>query len=365
VASGYVSGETMLRPIRMGLAIAPGSTTGLRRAIELATSSWGGQGFPIVEVGADPRPAVQLAVAMGVDCFFPVEKDDELKGLAKTPGFEWVPSWQGLSPFNRDPEGRHEHVLPASVLYDWYRLSRQQSPYHVTWSPGHQLEDLLAVWFGRFGDDVTGRADRLAFEAVAQGCPLGPGLPLPPFQDPYTAVIDAILDEDLRDPRRPARTIRQILDHLITEHNATGISYPMVARYAGSKRSLRPRPRQPGAASPGTAEIRPAPQAAWSPAHQAIDQHDLVQLRQLLDAGNDAENETQDGLTLLRHAVHREHTAHIERDGPLHVGMTVLLLARGADPHHLRDGTSIETEAEILGHWLAAEVIRAWKPAPR
>jgi hypothetical protein len=43
--------------------------------------------------------------------------------------------------------------------------------------------------------------------------------------------------------------------------------------------------------------------------------------------------------------------------------MTALLLARGADPHHLRNGTSIETEAGLLGHWLAAEVIRAWKPA--
>ncbi|MGH3180363.1 MAG: hypothetical protein ACRDOH_14480 [Streptosporangiaceae bacterium] len=187
--------------------------------------------------------------------------------------------------------------------------------------------------------------------------------PRPSRLDPYTAIIDAILDEDLRDPRRPARTIKQILNDLITEHNATGISYAMIARYAAGRRSLRPRPHQPGAASPGTAAIRPAPQAAWSPAHQAIEQHDLVQLRELLDAGSDAEDETQDGLTLLRHAIHREHTAHVERGHPLHVGMTVLLLARGADPHHLHDGTSIETEAEILGHWLAAEVIRAWKPA--
>ncbi|MGH3121912.1 MAG: hypothetical protein ACRDND_12930 [Streptosporangiaceae bacterium] len=192
--------------------------------------------------------------------------------------------------------------------------------------------------------------------------PRRPSRPRASRLGPYTAIIDAILDEDLRDPRRPARTNKQILNHLITEHNATGISYAMVARYAGSKRSLRPRPDQPAAASPGTA-AQPAPQAPWSPAHQAIEQHDLVQLRKLLDAGNDAEDQTQDGLTLLRHAVHREHTAHLERGDPLHVGMTVLLLARGADPHHLRDGTSIETEAEILGHWLAAEVIRAWKPA--
>jgi transcriptional regulator with XRE-family HTH domain len=193
--------------------------------------------------------------------------------------------------------------------------------------------------------------------------PSRPSRPRPSRLDPYTAIIDAILDEDLRDPRRPARTIRQILNHLITEHNATGISYAMIARYASGQRSLRPRPHQPAAASPGTAAIRRAPQAAWSPGHQAIEQHDLLQLRKLLDAGNDAEDETQDGLTLLRHAIHREHTAHVERGGSLHVGMTVLLLARGADPHHLHDGTSIETEAEILGHWLAAEVIRAWKPA--
>jgi hypothetical protein len=37
----------------------------------------------------------------------------------------------------------------------------------------------------------------------------------------------------------------------------------------------------------------------------------------------------------------------------------VTTLARGAGPHHLRNGTSVETEAELLGHWLAAEVIRA------
>ena len=66
---------------------------------------------------------------------------------------------------------------------------------------------------------------------------------------------------------------------------------------------------------------------------------------------------------MLRHAVRREHTAHVQHGDPLHVDMTALLLARGADPHHLRNGTSIETEAELLGHWLAADVIRAWKPA--
>ena len=191
--------------------------------------------------------------------------------------------------------------------------------------------------------------------------------PRPSRLDPYTAIIDALLYEELGHPDRPACTIRQILNHLITEHDATGISYGMVARYTGGQQSLRPRPHRPAAASampaPDIAACRPASPATWSPGHKAIEQHDLLQLRQILDAGHDVEDETRDGLTLLRHAVHREHTAHMQHGGPLHVGMTALLLARGADPHHLRNSASIEIEAELLGHWLAAEVIRAWKPA--
>src|SRR6266508_3791471 len=67
--------------------------------------------------------------------------------------------------------------------------------------------------------------------------------------DPCTAIIDAILDEELRHPGRPAHTIRQILNHLITEHNATGISYGLVRQYIGGQRSLRPRPHRAAAAS--------------------------------------------------------------------------------------------------------------------
>lgn len=197
----------MLRPVRMGLAIMPGSAVGLRRAVELAVSSWGGQGFPIVEVGADPRAAIRLAFAMGVDCFFPVGKDDELKALAETPGFGWVPSWQGLSPFNRDPEGRHEHVLPASVLYDWYRLSRQPPAYHTTWLDNHQLGNLLTVWFGRFGDDAAGHADRLAFGPIAQGCPLGPGLPLPPWPASMVGQLSVTMQDVYQQPRMRQRGI--------------------------------------------------------------------------------------------------------------------------------------------------------------
>ena len=45
----------------------------------------------------------------------------------------------------------------------------------------HERADLLAVWSGRSGDDHAGQPDRAAFGAIAQGCPAGGGLPLPPW----------------------------------------------------------------------------------------------------------------------------------------------------------------------------------------
>ncbi|HUY51005.1 MAG TPA: hypothetical protein VMV92_35755 [Streptosporangiaceae bacterium] len=181
MATGYVSGETMLRPVRLGLVIAPGSAAGLRRAVELAVGSWGGQGFPIIEAAADHEAALRLAVSMGVDCLYPVGDDAATKALARAPGFEWGASWRSCSPFSRDEEGRAENLLPASALYDWYRHSRQPPPpaYHFSWPQDHQLADLLTVWFGRFGADDAGRTDQAALEDIAQEFPLGPGLSLP------------------------------------------------------------------------------------------------------------------------------------------------------------------------------------------
>ncbi|WP_200209601.1 ankyrin repeat domain-containing protein [Micromonospora coerulea] len=98
-----------------------------------------------------------------------------------------------------------------------------------------------------------------------------------------------------------------------------------------------------------------------TPAHLAVEHEDLPKLRELLDAGADIENPDEQGFTLLLHAI------DIERDGanqtgePLHVSMTAFLLARGADPLR-RDGSGATPLdfAETTGHWLAAELIRAW-----
>ena len=38
---------------------------------------------------------------------------------------------------------------------------------------------------------------------------------------------------------------------------------------------------------------------------------------------------------------------------------SAFLLARGADPLHKCNGTTVVAEAELRGHWLAADIMRA------
>jgi uncharacterized protein len=98
----------------------------------------------------------------------------------------------------------------------------------------------------------------------------------------------------------------------------------------------------------------------WSPAHIAVEQEDLPRLRDLLDSGHDVEDDDGHGWTLLRHAIDVEHDAHLQTGRPLHVDVTAFLLARGADPLRPCNGMTVVAEAEMHGHWLAAEIMRAW-----
>lgn len=100
----------------------------------------------------------------------------------------------------------------------------------------------------------------------------------------------------------------------------------------------------------------------WSPAHNAVEMEDLPRLRELLDAGHDVEDPDGCGTTLLSHAVDIEHDAYVQGSHryPLHADVTAFLLARGADPLRECDGITVLADAESRGHWLAAEIMRAW-----
>ena len=123
-----------------------------------------------------------------------------------------------------------------------------------------------------------------------------------------------------------------IYRELVTRHGADGISYQMVRKYVGRR----------GAAMQ---------HQSLSPAHQAVTDHDLNRLRDLLADGHDIEDDNGDGWTLLRRAIHAEANRHAMTGEPLHADMTALLLTRGASPRE-KNGTSTAAEAGLLGHWL-------------
>jgi uncharacterized protein len=187
--------------------------------------------------------------------------------------------------------------------------------------------------------------------------------------DPFKDTINTLLRHELDNPDQPARSIKEIFDLLVAEHDATQISYSMVRTYIAARRGLRPRPRSTTVqtVAPATTS-QPSPPPAhkshatttWSPAHLAVEHLDLPRLRELLDSGHDVEDDNGDGWTLLRHSIDSEYDAHTQSGQSLHADITAFLLARGAAPLRTHDGIPVVVEAEIRGHWLAAEIMRAW-----
>ncbi|MEW9549702.1 ankyrin repeat domain-containing protein [Nonomuraea sp. NPDC050783] len=99
-----------------------------------------------------------------------------------------------------------------------------------------------------------------------------------------------------------------------------------------------------------------------SPAHLAVEMDDAEKLQVLLDEGASV-HEEHDGLTLLHCAIEGEVDSHAQTGDRLHVDMTALLLANGADPRrrsHGGRGVSAEHFALVNRHWLAARLIEAW-----
>lgn len=83
-----ISGTVQLRPVRVALATAP-ELTAVRRAVQLATSAWGGLYFPLV-ASDDAGAAEELARVSASDVIVAVEAKDVIgQELADLPGFRW------------------------------------------------------------------------------------------------------------------------------------------------------------------------------------------------------------------------------------------------------------------------------------
>lgn len=61
-------------------------------------------------------------------------------------------------------------------------------------------------------------------------------------------------------------------------------------------------------------------------------------------------------MTLLHHAIDTEVDSYDQTGKHLHVDVTALLLARGADPMRRWNGVTALAAAEQRGHWLGAWV---------
>jgi hypothetical protein len=110
-----------------------------------------------------------------------------------------------------------------------------------------------------------------------------------------------------------------------------------------------------------TDELRLLCAATWAEdsAHAAVEHERLDELRRLLDAGWDVDDPTDDGMTLLHHAIDIEVDAAAQTGEPLAVELTELLVLRGADlGHHWHGQTPLEAANE-RGHHLAVTVIEA------
>lgn len=97
------------------------------------------------------------------------------------------------------------------------------------------------------------------------------------------------------------------------------------------------------------------------PAHLAVEQDRLEELRDLLVAGADI-HEEYNGFTLPHSAVDGEIDGHVQTGKPLHVDATCLLLSQGADPtrrSHGGAGVSAHHLAFVNRHWLPCALFEA------
>jgi hypothetical protein len=148
-----------------------------------------------------------------------------------------------------------------------------------------------------------------------------------------------LAEQQAHSPRRwPITSIHQ---ELVTRHGADGISYQMLRAYVSRHRAT-------------------THQQPLSPAHQAVAAHDLTRLRGFLDAGYDVEDDNGDGWTLLRRAIHAEAAGQARAGQPPARRHDCLPARPRRQPQQPGTSMPAEAEAEILRHWLAAEIIRAW-----
>jgi hypothetical protein len=146
------------------------STDSVRRAVEQATSTWGGMYHPFLSP-EDEATARLLANALSVDVLYAVDAEPVSERLAQLSGYWWrggLPEW---GPFDPPREGIVTRLLGPDWLLDDPGGGRLDLP---RWDPADPLSGLYAVWYGQYGgsDYESGLASR--FASVAEEVLLAP-----------------------------------------------------------------------------------------------------------------------------------------------------------------------------------------------
>lgn len=180
MTAAQVSGTVLVRPVRVGLLFEPrGAAT--HRATELATSTWGGVYFPWISP-ADEVSAVQMAEALSLDVFYPVDASEGATRMADRPGFRW----RGIL---ADPFAPQEGRLTTRLqVPDWLLDDPHPDLSLPAWDPDDPLDALFAVWWGLYPDDSFGRALRTAFAGRAHEQRITPDAPVPSFVGRVTPI---------------------------------------------------------------------------------------------------------------------------------------------------------------------------------
>jgi hypothetical protein len=143
--SRQMSGSVSIRPVRVGLVFKP-TMNSVRRAVELATSTWGGLYHPLIS-SEDEASARRLTNALSVDILHPVDAETASERLARLPGYWWraISLW---GPFERRQDGITAGLLGPEWFSGDLEADRLILP---RWEPTDPLSGLYAAWYGAYG----------------------------------------------------------------------------------------------------------------------------------------------------------------------------------------------------------------------
>jgi hypothetical protein len=146
VSNGSLSGWVMLRPVRLGLLVADDGDE-LTRAVQCATSSWGGIYTPFLDP-ADRDEALRCASALGVDAIYALEDAPAVRDITSAPGYRWIDR-SPFGPYDEPNDYRPSRLLAADALLGSVAPDRRLIRH--TWATGDPLQLLFTVWFGAYG----------------------------------------------------------------------------------------------------------------------------------------------------------------------------------------------------------------------